>query len=325
MTMTFPSRPIARAGVLTLAALTFAACSDSTAPLDISPEDLEVIGQTMAVEIESGVLQLTAQDAMGTVDAPAFSVQRRSPVNLRGAAFNLQRAAGNPISLQVVDPECGVLSQNPPTDSDADQVPDNLTITFALPACRFVGEDGSFDLTGVIRVSDPLPGTAGMAFDMAVDNFRVTFSGAEISGFVRRDGLTSVVATQTGLSQTVSWLESAQISGFPTIGADIDWSATFAAAQGATITPGEPLPDGVYQPNGSFDFRQGSQSARFTVTTVEPLQYSAECAAGVAAGTALSPFSSGEVRVAVSNNGNMGYAEVTYLDCNEATVLYVSR
>ena len=321
--MTLPSRSITRAGAVALAALTFAACSDSTSPLDVSPEQLEAIGETMAIEIESGVLQLTAQDAMGTVDAPMFSVRSRTPGNLGGAAFNLQRTAGHPIAFQVVDPECGVPSQNPPTDSDADQVPDNLTITFALPACRVVSESGSFELTGVIRVSDPLPGTAAMAFDMALDNFKVVFSGIEGSGSVRRDGLTSVIATQTGLSQTVSWLESAQFSGFPTLGADIDWSATFAAAQGATITPGEALPDGVYQPNGSFEFRQGNRSAQFTVTTVEALQYSAECAAAVVAGTAMAPFTSGKVRVGVRNDEGRGYAEVTYVDCNEASVLYV--
>jgi hypothetical protein len=164
-----------------------------------------------------------------------------------------------------------------------------------------------------------------MAFNMALDNFRFTFSDAELSGFVRRDGLTSVIATQTGLSQTMSWLESAEIAGFPTFGADIDWSATFAAAQGAAITPGEPLPDGAYQPNGSFEFRQGNRSAQFTVTTVVPLQYSAACAESVVAGTALSPFSSGKVRVSVRNDGSMGYAEATYVDCNEASVVYVSR
>ena len=323
--MTLSSRSFTRAGALTLAALTFAACSESTRPLDVSPEDLEAISQTMALEIESGVLQLTAQDAMGTVNAPAFSVQRPTPGTLGGVAFNLQRAAGQPISMQVVDPACGVPSQNPPTDSDADQVPDNLTITFALPACRFVSETGSFELTGMIRFTDLLPGTAGMAFTMALDNFRFTFSDVDMNGFVRRDGLTSVIATETGLSQTISWLESAEFAGFPALGADIDWSATFAAAQGAAITPGEPLPDGVYQPNGSFEFRQGNRSAHFTVTTIVPLQYSAACAAGVVAGTTLAPFSSGKVRTAVSNDGNMGYAEVTYADCNEATVLYVTR
>ena len=323
--MNFSSRSLTRAGAVTLAALTFAACSDSTAPLDVSPEQLEAIGQTMALEMESGVLQLTAQDAMGTVDAPAFSIHSRRPGNLGGAAFNLQRAAGYPVSLQVIDPQCGVPSQNPPTDSDADQIPDNLTITFAVPACRFVDETGSFELTGVIRVTDQAPGTAGMAFTMSLYNFRFTFAGAEGTGYVRRDGLTSVLATQTGLSQTVSWLESARISGFPPLLADIEWSATFAAVQGSTITPGEPLPDGVYQPNGSFEFRIGDRAARFSVTTVEALQFSAECAAGVVAGTALAPFTAGKVRVAVSNDGNMGHAEVTYAACSEASVLYVAR
>ena len=322
--MTLSARSIRRAGAATFAALTFVACSDSTAPLDISPEELESIGYAMAIQLESGVLQLTAQDAMGTIDPPALSVQRRPP-STRFPTLSLHRAGGYPVSLQTVDPECGVPSQNPPTDSDGDQVPDNLTITFALPACRVVGEDGSFELTGIVRVSDPLPGTAAVAFNMAVDNFRVTFSGVEMSGFVRRDGLTSVLVTQTGLSQTVSSLESAQIAGFPTIGADVDWSATFAAAEGGTITPGEPLPDGAYQMNGSLEFRQGPRSAQFTVTTVEPLQYSAECAAGVIAGTALAPFSSGKVHVAVRNDGDLGYAEVTYLDCYEASVLYVAR
>jgi hypothetical protein len=322
--MTLSSRSIRRASAISLAALTFVACSDSTAPLDVSPEQLEVIGFTMAAEMESGVLQLTAQDAMGTVDAPQFSIQRRAPGNVGSVAFNLQRAGQYP-SFQVVDTECGVLSQNPPTDSDADQVPDNLSITFALPACRFVGQDGSFDLTGVIRVSDPLPGTAAAAFNMALDNFRFTFSGTDLSGYVRRDGLTSVIASQTGLSQTVSWLESAQLTGYPTLGADIDWSATFAAAEGAIITHGEPLPDGAYSPNGSFEYRQAGRSAQFTITTVEALQYSAECAAAVVDGLAMSPFTSGTVRVAVRNDGNMGFAQVTYLDCNEASVLYVAR
>ena len=321
--MTLSLNSVRRASALTLAALSLA-CSDATAPLSISPEQLEVIGLTMATELESGALQLTAQDAMGTVDAPQLSVRSSTPGNLGGVALNLQSARRYP-SFQVVDPECGVFSQNPPTDSDADQVPDNLTITFAVPACRFVDQNGSFELTGVVRLTDPLPGTAAAAFNMALDNFRFSFSGAEGSGFVRRDGMTSVAASQTGLSQTVSWLESAQITGYPTLGADIDWSATFAAAQGSTITTGQPLPDGVYTPNGSFEFRQGGRVAQFTITTVEPLQYSAECAAGIAAGTTWSPFTAGVVRVAVRNDANMGFAEVTYVDCNEASVLYVGR
>ena len=321
--MTLSSRSLRRASALTLAALTLVACSDATAPLDVSPEQLEVIGQAMATDIESNVTQLTAQQAMNGVEIPQFSVQRRAPGGISGLSLSLQGVRAP--SFQVVGTECGVLSQNPPTDSDADQVPDNVTITFSLPACRFIEENGTFDLTGLIRVTDPTPGTAAMAFNMALDNVRFTFSGAELSGYVRRDGMTSVSASQTGLSQTVSALESAQINGYPSLGADVDWAATFAAAQGSTITHGQPLPDGVYNVNGSMEYRQGGRSAHFTITTVEALQYSAECAAAVAEGLVWSPFTGGTVRVAVRNESNRGFAQVTYNDCNEATVVYVAQ
>ena len=321
--MTLSSRSFRRASALTLAALTLVACSDATAPLDVSPEQLQVIGEAMATEIESGVTQLTAQDAMSGVDMPQFSVQRRAPGGISGLSLSLQRASAP--SFQVVGTECGVPSQNPPTDSDADQVPDNLTITFSLPACRFVDENGTFDLTGLIRITDPTPGTAAMAFNMAMDNVRFTFSSAELSGYVRRDGMTSVSASQTGLSQTVSGLESAQLNGYPSLGVDVDWAATFAAAQGSTITHGEPLPDGVYNVNGSMEYRQGGRAAQFNITTVEALQYSAACAAAVVEGFAWSPFTDGTVRVAVGNNGNVGFAQITYTDCNEATVVYVAQ
>ena len=321
--MTFSSRSLRRASVLTLAAFTSVACSDATAPLDVSPEQLEVIGLAMATEIEGGVTQLTAQDAMNGVELPQFSVQRRAPGGISGLALSLQSTRSP--SFQVVGTECGVMSQNPPTDSDADAVPDNLTITFTVPACRFVEENGTFDLTGMFRVSDPAPGTPGMAFNLALDNVRFTFATAELSGYVRRDGLTSVSASQTGLSQTVSGLESAQINGYPSLGVDVDWAATFAAAQGSTITHGEPLPDGTYNVNGSMEYRQGGRSAHFNITTLEALQYSAECAAAVAEGLAWSPFVAGTVRVAVRNDANIGFARITYTDCNEATVVYVGQ
>ena len=321
--MRISSRFFTRAGAVSLTALTLA-CGDSTSPLEVTPEQLEAMGQAMAFELESGVLQLTAEGAMGTVDAPAFAVQGRTPPSVAGLALNVQRASGRPVSFQVVDPECGVPSQNPPTDTDGDHVPDNLQISFSLPACHFSDASGSFDLTGIIRVTDPTPGTAGMNFQMAADNFRITFSNTDLSGYVRRDGLTAVAADQAGLSQTVSWLESARISGFPPILIDIDWTATFAAAQGSTITPGQPLPNGTFVPNGTFEFRQGDAAAHFNVTTVQPLQYSAECAAGVAAGTALSPFSAGKVRVGVVNEAGRGFAEITYSACSEATVLFVA-
>jgi hypothetical protein len=323
--MTPSSRFITRVGALTFTALTLAACTEPLAPLDLSQEDIERIAWSIAIEIESGAMQLTPQYLPGTVDLPLMlSIQSRRPGNLGGASFNLQHAGGHPASFQVIDSQCGVPSQSPPTDADADLVPDNLTITFALPACRYVDVNGStWDLTGVIRVSDPQPSTAAMAFDMALDNLRITTSNPPAPGFHRRDGLASVVASATGLSQTMSWRESAEYGTWDgNFGAAIDLSATYTAAEGASITPGEPLPDGTYVPSGSFVRRLGNRYAQFTITTVEPLQYNAECAARVAAGEGVVPFTSGMVRISVKNKENMGYAQVEFLDCGTG-VLYV--
>ena len=318
--MTLSFRFLRRAGVVTLAALTFVACSDAIAPLDVTAEDLEWVGHGIVGELESGVATLTAAGAMNTEYWPYFSTQGRPPANGGGVAFNVQHAARLP-SFQAVTPECGVFSQNPPTDSDADGVPDNLTITFAVPACRFPEETGSRDLTGVIRISDPFPRTASPAFNMAFDDFAITVAVPEHNGFIRRDGMTAVSASASGLSQTASWLQTEHTDGYPTFGMDLNWSATFAAAQGSAITAGEPLPDGAYALNGSFKYSVDGRSAYFDITTVETLQYSTECVAAMAEGLAWMPFTAGTVRVAVRNNADMGFAQITYTDCDVRIVL----
>jgi hypothetical protein len=324
--MTASSRSMARAAALTFAALTFAACSEPFAPLELSPQQYEAIAWSIGMEFESGAMQLTAQNALGTMDCCSRFSQARP--GFSRAALNLQRAPGHPASFQVVDAECGNPSQNPPTDSDADQVPDDLTIAFALPACRFVYAggpyDGTYDLTGVIRLSDPQPGAAAMAFNMALDDYRMTFSQPLYgTGYVRRDGRASVFASATGLSQTMSWLDSHKVAGRPDRAWDFDLSAAFAPAEGSTITPGAPLRDGTYAPSGSVEYRDGNHSARFTVTTIELLQYSAECVAQTVAAGYGTPFTSGHVRIFVTSGANRGYIELSYYACSGPGALYV--
>lgn len=323
MTPTF--RFATRAVLAPVVALSLVACSESLRPLEVSPEEFESIGQAVALQIEMGAAQLTAAEAIGQAGAPQFSMHSARRAQVSGAAFLVRRYAGSSIRAQAVSTECGVPSQDPPVDSDDDYVPDNLVVTFSLPACHFADATGYFDLTGALRVWDPMPGTPAVAFNMSADNFKVTFDMDDIAGFVRRDGLTSVVASANGLSQTVSWLESARIDGVPAIGADIDWTATFAVAQGQSIVPGAPLPDGAYSPNGSFRYRVGPREASFTVTTLSPLQYNAGCATGVQDGSALTPFMGGTIRIAYATQGRSGAVEVTYNDCWGANVQYVSN
>ena len=299
--MTLSFRSHRRASVVALAALTFVACSERLAPLDVTTEHLEWAAHGMLSEIESGVAGLTAAGAMNV----AFNVHY-------GGLYS---------PFQVVDPRCGVFSQSPPADSDSDAVPDDLRITFGGPACHFTHETGSLDLTGVIRISDPLPGMATPAFTMALEDVGITNAGTELNGFASRDGMAAVSGNASGLSQTVSWLENSHYDGYATFGVGLDWSGTFAAAQGSPITAGEPIPDGAYTLNGSIRYRQDARSARFNITTVQPLQYSTACVAAMAQGLAWAPFTAGMVRVAVQHNPDMGFAEITYTDCAVTVVL----
>jgi len=317
-------RPLARLVALTFAVAAFAACGgDSTSPLDLEPEEFEMLGETVALEIEGSVVQLTADGASMGTDVPAFAMGSPISERLLGPAARNVVPMRQPMR-QLVDQECGQPSQEVPTDSDGDGVPDNLHITFALPACHIVTEDFTMDLTGVFRISDPTPGTAGMALAFGLDNFRVGMANQEFSGSVVRDGDGAVSVSETGLSQSQDWRETIRFDGFPAISAAIDWTAAFAVAQGQSFVPGEPLPDGTYTPNGTFVYREGNRQSAFSVTTLESLEYSAECAAGVAEGLADTPFMGGVLRIAFAGQEGRGFVQVSYDACSFATAQFVA-
>lgn len=323
--MSISRRILTRAGVLAVGALTLASCSDSsTSPLQVTPDVLQTMGENVATEIESSIASLTAQDVMNsTAGAPTFRLVPKTGASmLRGLSFS--RTAAEPALKATTEvAQCGVASQSPPVDTDGDNVPDNWSMSFALPACHFVDQTSatSFDVTGVLRISDPQPGTAGLALNFGLDNFKVTFSGTDGSGYVSRNGNGTVDVSASGLSQTENWTEAAVLTGITSGSATVSWSGTFVPAQGQSLVAGRALPDGAYSPNGSFTLREGNRAGTFSITTIEPLQYSAACAGG----TGVSPFTSGHIRVAVSSQQNSGYADVTYSGCNSATVTLVSQ
>lgn len=327
--MSLSRRVFARAGVLALSALTLASCSDSsTSPLQVTPDVLQTMGDNVATEIEGAVASLTAQDVISsTGGAPSFRrVPRSGTSMLRGLSFS-RTAAGAAINATTDVAQCGVASQNPAVDSDGDNVPDNWSLTFSLPACHFVDQTsgGTFDVTGVLHVSDPTVSSAGFGLNFGLDNFKIAFSSSQGSGYVTRSGSGSVSLSSSNLSQTENWNETAVLTGLQSASATVTLNSSFTAASGQTLTPGRALPDGSYSPNGTFGLSEGNRVGTFSVQTIDPLQYSASCAAGVAAGTSLSPFTGGRIRVSVSNQQNSGYADVTYSSCNSATVTLVTQ
>ncbi|HUF27743.1 MAG TPA: hypothetical protein VMM18_12275 [Gemmatimonadaceae bacterium] len=314
--MTAHVRPL----ILAMPLAAVVACSDGTSPMNLTPDRFEMIAEQVALDIEGSVIQLTSGGAMGGVGTPSFSLQSQTGRAVLGdAAFAL--APLQPPLYQIGTQECGVPSQVPPVDTDGDGVPDDLSITFALPACQFTMEDGTFAITGVFWIYDPTPAAEGMALAFGLDRLEVRISSPELDLTATRDGNAIVSATTAGLSQTQSWTETASAPGYPSIAAALDWTASFAAAAGQTLAPGQPLPDGSYAPNGSFSYREGKRVASLTVTTVTPLQYSAACASGET--FALSPFTAGEFRVSVAGQQGSVHVRVTYSDCDWAVAEYV--
>ena len=316
-------RSFARTGALALAVAAFTACGgDSTSPLDLDPAGMEAVGESIALEIESSALTLTSSGAMGEMEQtdPVFSLgSATSKRVLGGAAYSVSRLRP---AFQIGEQICGVPSQDPAVDSDEDGVPDELSVMFALPACHTEMEEGSIDITGLFTIADPTE-TPGFAMTFGMQDFRVVFDGTDGRFTMTQNGETTVSATTTELSQTQNWTQIASAAGYGSFGMTVDWDATFAAASGSSLTPGEPLPNGTFSPNGTFRYNEGRRVAILNVTTVEPLQYSAECAAMYNEGLADSPFTGGDVRVAFSGDEGAGYVRITYAECSWANVVFV--
>jgi hypothetical protein len=323
--MSFP-RSYARLGALALVSSVIAACGESTSPLNLDPEQFEAVGESIAMEIEGSTMTLTASGAMQETDPSApvvFSLgSRTSQRVLGGAAYDLARVRPK---MQTGEEECGDPSQEIPTDTDEDGVPDNYTITFRLPECRFVSEESTMDMTGVFRLSDPTPGTAGFNMSFGMDNFRIAMEDSDGRFVVSQDGTQLVSAAASGLSQVLDWAQSASVPGFGGIGMSIDWTNTFAPATGSSIVVGEPLPNGSFSPNGTLRYNEGRRVAVLNVTTVTPLAYDAECAAMYNEGIANSPFTGGEVRGAFSGTQGSGYVRITYAACDWANVVFIGN
>lgn len=311
------TRRIVGVGIASLGILALAACNDATSPMNVTPDQLQSMGATVATEIESGAMGLTAQGVTSTTGgAPSFSRIPSKATMFGGLSLNRVPTG---VLRATTDASCGVPSQNPPVDTDADGVPDNFTITFTQTACTFTDATNTIKVSGILGITDPQPATPSMALDFSLQNFAIDFSGANGTGTISRNGSASVTASSNALSETSDWTEGLQMTGIPAVTAHINWAATFTVAQGQSLVAGQPLPDGAFSPSGSVDYREGNRMASFSLKTITPLQYSASCAAGVENGTSLTPFTSGTLEV----SANSHTVDVTYTNCNAASVTLV--
>jgi hypothetical protein len=298
-----------RRAALLSAAAALAACSDSNGPITtLTPEEVEVVAGAVNSEVELSLISLQPENASNIL-----ALRRASERS--GIMFG--RRAARPLFAEELT--CGTPSQEPPVDSDDDTVPDDLTITFSLPACHFASESGTIDFTGAVRLQDPTPQVGGLAFDVTLDDltfaFEVQQGGA---GSMTREGTQQVRVAGSGLSQTHDFSLTTEFTGEPGMSLNNVWSASFVPVQGQSVVFGLPLPDGTYTIDGSFSWSHGDRNGQFLVDTYTPLEYDAECHQ-----SAASPFQSGEVHVYLASSDGGAYVRIRYSNCGVPDVVYI--
>jgi len=287
-----------------MAALIVSACSDASGPEPrvLTDEETQSIGFAVQAMVSSSMGSMTSDGAVST----------------SGGALGMASREGG-LALEPLSSGCPSPSQDPIVDSDGDAVPNDVTFTFALPACHFGdGGPGTVDLTGTLRVVDPSPQTAAHAFNATLTNLRLAFTGQAESGAVTQTGNLAVSASGSGLAQTHTMTWVAEVSGQPTTTITSSWNATFAPAAGQSLVIGAPLPDGTFNPSGSMSWSHGNEQLTMAVEATTPLQYDAECA------SSGSPFSAGQLRVLFSTTQVRGFVQLTYAGCADPQIVFIA-
>lgn len=287
-----------------------AGCGDDAGPQDvvITNAQAQAAGSEVAGHAASLVSDFTLN---GVSQFPAAKVAARAPLDphLRRLLLAGLRSHGT-----LAGAECAALSDT--TDSDGDGVPNDLTISFASPACTTMTDSGTVVLSGSVHVSDP---GANPGFDIIYSNIRLRFDDPATGDYVdaRLNGTQGVGATTTSanLGENLSLSLGLRSSGqFANLSLQNNWTARFDAAQGLVYDPAQPLPDGAITLSGSSAWSVNTQSVAFGMSTSAPLVYDSAC-------TLEPPFASGQLRALVVGNRGGAFVRVQFVGCGQQPVI----
>ena len=270
----FPTRYLT--GLVTVLGVLAAACTDSTGPNSqpLTRAEAQVIASEVADEAAGVASTLT----FGDLSSPSLFPSPATGPDVAPTHFPGR-------------PNCPTVTPNPLADSDGDGVPDDATLTYTLPECRFTGPDGgTVELTGTVRITDPSTTAAGHR--AAFTDFQRKFIRPDGNYFLSKlNGVRQVLRSPTGFSaidQTTAEHESSEHpAGSKTVR---DWTVEFVPDPGSTIQLREHLPSGNLTISGSVTRTSGEVTHSFTVATLTPLHFDATC-------TGHPKFTSGELRL----------------------------
>jgi hypothetical protein len=173
---------------------------------------------------------------------------------------------------------CPTASENPPTDTDQDGVPDNLTLTFDPLVCVFTSRDGRVVhvLSGAVTISDPSAEDRGLHLSWADLEARTTID--ETVYFLRRiAGEWEQIKSATGFSLTDQTTVTHESSEWPPAQLVKDWQVSFEADAGAMFSHHGRLPSGTLTIDGSTERTRNGVTKSLSVVTTTPLHFDASC------------------------------------------------
>jgi len=269
--------------------LAMAACSRDAAAPDSEPLD-ETEALQIGREIAAEVQDMTRSLDLGDLLTPSFP----------GLALHPRPGF-----------RCATLKPFPPDDTDGDGVPNTLTITFALPACSFVHDRGTVEITGEVLITDP--SATDFGFQVEVDELQERFIGPDGRFELRRlDGLVRVLRSAREFSVIDRTTATRESSDHSAAVLEKDWEVHFVADEGETIDGWRHLPSGTLTVNGSTIRTRGDHVHSLEIATAPdaPLHFDATCEADQKfdAGVLVITKARGDERVTIT---------VTFTDCGE--------
>lgn len=305
---------IPRRGLLATAAASalLAACAgEAAAPgarTSLSPQQALQVGTQLSRELGSSIASL----ALGSGGGLAL---------VASSAFAASSAFTRVASATAAAPCPAPDNMN---DADHDGIPDNATFTFALPQCRTIVNGDTTDLTGSVRVSDPVfsppPDLQAFGYRASIANLvvRLGSATADSSYTETRNGELALVAGTAGMAQEHAF-DIVRVDHGGTSHLVTQWHATFVPATGTALVIGAPLPHGFFSAQGTTAWQRAEfarQFARqFAIATAQPLEFDPSCAA-----TAPNRFRSGEVRAVVAGSGGQAFVRIVFANCAEPAI-----
>jgi hypothetical protein len=281
-----------------LLALSLAACSNDTGPSQSS--------SILSIAEADSLGEVVAQDADEMVSASDFN-------SVTGVT--LVTPIGAPPHLLHGPPPCNpVVTPNPPTNSDADAVPDSARLDFT--GCTFSRGNFDFTVSGLIDVIDPSPTVAEFAVRLVFTDFGRTWTNTQTNRTwsAVHNGSRQVSANADTLGHIINnFITNYTFPDGATATHVRNWVGRFEADVPGSIAVDIPLPAGNWTFAGSSTWSKGARNWSAQTSTTTALHYDPSC-------TVAPRFTAGELFLTVTRHSHIVNVTIDFTGCGQYTV-----